>query len=72
MGPRTSLNQSANNGKEPKVLGLITAMIEETPRERVLYLFAEECLAGGPHRWVNTVAVQCADCGAQPRPEVAA
>ena len=72
MGPRTSLDQSANIEREPKVSALITALIEETPRERVLYLFAEECLAGGPHRWVRGVAVQCADCGAQPRPELAA
>ena len=72
MGPRTSLDQSANNQKEPKVLGHVTALIEETPRERVLYLFAEECLAGGPHRWVRGAGVQCADCGAQPRPELAA
>ena len=34
--------------------------------------FAEECLAGGPHRWVRGAGGQCADCGAQPRPELAA
>ena len=72
MGPRTSLDQSATIERETKVSALITALIEEKPRERVLYLFAEECLAGGPHRWVRGAAVQCACCGAQPRPELAA
>ena len=46
--------------------------IEETARESVLYLFGEECLVGGPHRWVREADVQCAESGAQPRPELAA
>ena len=52
--------------------GQTVIVTEETARESVLYLFAEECLAGGPHRWVRGVGVHCAECGAQPRPELAA
>ncbi len=55
-----------------EVSPIAMVLIEETVRESVLYLFAEECLAGGPHRWVRGAAVQCAECGAQPCPDVAA
>jgi hypothetical protein len=47
-------------------------LIETTARESVLHLFAEKCLIGGPHHWVREAEVHCDECGARPRPELAA